>query len=141
MLNKKKKSGRLFLSITLALGSSAYHLSTFASDSSGHDSPVYVEIQGQPVDPSSIPPELRDQIQSPADYEGDSIPSPRERDEFLRQAGLEDYVKDMDHLSRDLLIYRAGHLPINEFKNRYPKLSSIGLSRLHDLVQKKGARK
>jgi|GEM_PF-4554802 len=139
MFNKKKKS-RLYLFSLSLVASGLISTCTFASNSK-KSAPVYVEIQGQPVDPSSVPAELRGQIQSPAAYEGDSIPSPRQRDEILKLAGLEDSVQDLDHLSRDLLFYRAQHLSLSELKNRYPKLSSVGLSRLHDLAQKNGARK
>lgn len=104
-------------------------------------STVFIEIQGQAVDPKSLPPELRNQVQSPSAYEGDSIPPPRVRDELFQHAGLEDDVKDLDHLSRDLLIYRASRLPLSELKKRYPNLNTSGLSQLKTLIQKKGTRK
>lgn len=144
MLQIKNKP--LWISFSLFALTVAASLSTsiFAALPEG-SSTVFIEIKGQPVDPSSLPPELRNQVQSPSEYEGDSIPSPRLRDELFQRAGLEEDVKELDHLSRDLLIYRASRLPLSELKKRYPNLSASGLSQLQaqlqTLKQKKGTRK
>lgn len=108
----------------------------FSADSKS-DPPVYIELKGQAVDPRSIPSEIRDHVESPQPYEGDLIPSPQKRDELLFQAGLQEAVSEMDHLSRDLLIYHAGHHSLSRLITRYPQLDPLALTRLHQALHSK----
>lgn len=63
-----------------------------------------------------------------------SDPSPVLRDHLFHEAGLDTYVKAMDHLERDFLFLRAQEQELKTLAAKYPKIPETRLSSLQNLI-------
>jgi hypothetical protein len=87
---------------------------------------VYVETRNMTPEVLSSVPEAN----APSAFEGDEVPSPSQRDRLFAEAGLNEEISKLDQLDRDLLIYRARRLPLDQLVRKYPKIKRQKLAQL-----------